>query len=94
MDEETEYEEIILLEEFAEALCGCVFDPEGTPIPCYQTEVVWKILEAEGFGPDDADDYIELLTDGMRLVWIHPLELQPEFEPDRRPNLRLVPTIQ
>ena len=86
-----EYEEIVLLEEFNDALAGCVFDEDGTPIPCYKTESVWKILEREGYTEEEADNYIEQLTDGLRIIWIHPLELQPEFEPDnRRPHLRLV----
>ena len=85
-----DYEEIVLLDEFSDALVGCVYDPEGSPIPCYVAETVWRKLEAEGFTGDEADDYIEQLTDGMRIVWIHPLDLQPEFTPDRKPHLRLV----
>jgi hypothetical protein len=86
-----EYEEIVLLDEFNDALVGCVYDPAGTPIPCYSAKIAWSILSAEGYTEEEADDYVEKLTDGITVVWIHPLELQPEFEPDnRRPHLRLV----
>ena len=85
-----EYEEIVLLDEFKDALVGCVYDPDGVPLPCYQTEVVWRLLAAEGFTEEQADDYIEQLTEGLRVVWIHPLELRPEFTPDKKPHLRLV----
>lgn len=86
----SEYEEIILLDEMNDALLGCVYGEQGNPIPCYSSEKVWQRLEADGFSADEADDFIEELTVGMPIVWIHPLELRPEFEPDRRPHLRLV----
>lgn len=85
-----EYEEVTLLDEFSDALVGCVFDPEGNPIPCYQTEAVWKILSEDGMSEEEADQYLEALTFGMKVVWIHPLELRPDFEPDNKPHLRLV----
>ena len=85
-----EYEDVVLLEEFSEALLGCVFDPEGTPIPCYSAEAAWRKLQQEGFSEEEADNYIDQLTEGMLIVWIHPLELRPEFEPDKKPHLRLV----
>lgn len=85
-----EYEEIVLLEEFNDALVGCVFDPEGTPIPCYQTEAVWRILAKEGYTEEEADSYVDQITEGLRIVWIHPLEIKPEFTPDKKPHLRLV----
>lgn len=86
----SEYEEIILLDEMNDALLGCVYGEQGNPIPCYSSEKVWQRLEADGFSADEADDFIEELTVGMPIVWIHPLELRPEFEPDGRPHLRLV----
>lgn len=85
-----DYEEVVLLDEFSDALVGCVFDPEGTPIPCYVSERVMQILAEEGLSEDQAEEYIDQLTEGLRIVWIHPLELRPEFEPDRKPHLRLV----
>ena len=87
----SDYEEIILLDEMNEALLGCVYGEEGNPIPCYSSERVYQKLEAEGFTIDEADDFIEQLTEGMSIVWIHPLELRPDFEgDDKRPHLRLV----
>ena len=85
-----EYEDIILLDEFNDALLGCVYNADGTPLPCYSAKIAWRILSAEGFTEEEADDYIEKLTEGITVVWIHPLELRPEFEPDKRPHLRLV----
>lgn len=86
-----DYEDIVLLEEFSDALVGCVYDSEGNPVPCYVAEKVWERLAAEGFNGEEADDYIDHLTEGMRVVWIHPLELRPDFEPDNnKPHLRLV----
>lgn len=85
-----EYEDVILLDEFRDALLGCVYQPDGTPIPCYSAKITWSILSAEGFTEEEADDYIAQLTDGVSVVWIHPLELRPDFEPDSRPHLRLV----
>jgi hypothetical protein len=87
----SDYEEIILLDEMNEALLGCVYGAEGNPIPCYSADIVWQKLEADGFTSDEADDFIEQLTEGMSIVWIHPLELRPDFEgDDKRPHLRLV----
>jgi hypothetical protein len=47
-------------------------------------------LVSEGYGEDEAMDTVEAATQGMRLLWIHELELTPEFTPDNKPHLRLV----
>jgi hypothetical protein len=87
----SDYEEIILLDEMNEALLGCTYGAEGNPIPCYSADIVWQKLEADGFTSDEAEDFIEQLTEGMPIVWIHPLELRPDFEgDDKHPYLRLV----
>jgi hypothetical protein len=85
-----DYEEIDLLDDFSYALVGCVYEPDGTPIPCYQAAKVWEQLSSEGYTEEEADDFIEQYTANVRVVWIHPLELRPEFSPDSRPHLRLV----
>ena len=85
-----DYEDVVLLNEFSDALAGCVYDPEGNPIPCYIADKVMEILAGEGFSLEDADEYIEQITEGIRLIWIHPLELRPEFTPDKKPHLRIV----
>ena len=38
----------------------------------------------------EALETVEAATQGMRLLWIHELELTPEFTPDNKPHLRLV----
>lgn len=90
MDEE--YEMVDLLdEEFHHALLGCVYDNEtGTPVPCYSSSMVIESLMEQGMSEDMAVDYTNEQTDGARILWIFDLELQPEFEPDNRPHLRLV----
>ena len=93
MDEEdTEVTEMIelLSDEFTEALLGCVYDEEGTPVPCYSSAMVMDKMLMDGHDEDSAMEAVEAATDGMKMLWIHPLELEPEFTPDSRPNLRLV----
>lgn len=85
-----DYEDIELLSEYNDCLLGAVFDDEGTPVPCYSSGLVMEKLMAEGMSEEDAVEYIEFETQGMRLLWIHPLEFEPEFSPDRKPHLRLV----
>ena len=89
MDEE--YEEIELLgDEFHHALLGAVFENDGTPVPCYSSGMIVEQLMHEGYTEDMAVDYINEVTEGAKILWIHPLELQPEFSPDNKPQLRLV----
>ena len=90
MDEE--FEEIELLgDEFHHALLGAVFEQDGTPVPCYSSAaIVEQLMDDEGYTEDMAVDYINEVTDGAKILWIHPLEIQPEFTPDNKPHLRLV----
>lgn len=90
MDEE--FEEIELLgDEFHHALLGAVFEQDGTPVPCYSSAaIVEQLMDDEGYTEDMAVDYINEVTDGAKILWIHPLELEPEFTPDNKPHLRLV----
>ena len=90
MDEE--YEEIELLgDEFHDALLGAVYGEDGTPVPCYSSGVIVESLMGEGYTEEQAVDYINEVTDGAKILWIHPLELEPEFSPDSdKPHLRLV----
>ena len=91
-DENTDSTELIelLVDEYNDALLGCVYDEEGTPVPCYSSAAVMQRLVSEGYGEDEAMDTVEAATQGMRLLWIHELELTPEFTPDNKPHLRLV----
>ena len=89
--DEVEYEDIELLgDEFHHALVGAVFENDGTPVPCYSSGMVVEQLMREGLTEDQAVDYVNEATEGAKILWIHPLELQPEFSPDNRPHLRLV----
>jgi len=92
MDDESEVTELIELlgDEYNEALLGCVYDEDGTPVPCYSSAAVMQRLVNEGYEEDEALEAVEAATDGMRLLWIHELELSPEFSPDSEPHLRLV----
>ncbi len=90
MDEE--YEEIELLsDEFHHALLGAVFEQDGTPVPCYSSAaIVEQLMDDEGYTEEMAVDYINEVTADSKILWIHPLELEPEFTPDKKPHLRLV----
>ena len=89
--DEVEYEDIELLgDEFHHALVGAVFENDGTPVPCYSSGMVVEQLMQEGLTEDQAVEYVNEVTEGAKILWIHPLELQPEFSPDNRPHLRLV----
>lgn len=82
--------EIEMLADFDDALLGCVYAEDGAPVACYSSEVVMKRLAEEGYGEDEALDYVEQITEGMKLIWIHPIEFEPEFTPTKSPHLRLV----
>ena len=89
--DEVEYEDIELLgDEFHHALVGAVYGEDGTPVPCYASGMVVEQLMREGLTEDQAVDYVNEATEGAKILWIHPLELQPEFSPDDKPHLRLV----
>jgi hypothetical protein len=47
-------------------------------------------LAEEGYGEDEALDYVEEITTGMKLIWIHPIEFEPSFTPTKGGHLRLV----
>ena len=89
MDEE--YEEIELLgDEFHHALLGAVYESDGTPVPCYSSGAIVDSLMSEGYTEEMAVDYINEVTADSKILWVHPLELEPEFTPDNKPHLRLV----
>ena len=91
MSDEEDTEVIELLgDEFTEALLGAVYDEEGTPVPCYSSAMVMDRLLMDGHDEASALEAVEVATEGMKMLWIHPLELEPEFTPDTKPHLRLV----
>jgi hypothetical protein len=89
MDED--YEEIELLgDEYHHALLGAVYEQDGTPVPCYSSGMIVDELMNQGMSEEQAVDWINVETEGAKILWIHPLEIQPDFTPDNRPHLRLV----
>ena len=86
-----EFEEIELLgDEYHHALLGAVYEQDGTPVPCYSSGVIVEELMRQGMSEEQAVDWINVETEGAKILWIHPLEIQPDFTPDNRPHLRLV----
>ena len=90
MDDEVETEEIVLLEEYGDCLLGCVYSDDGTPVPVYSSEGVINKLMDGGMSEPEAVEYVNFETDGMRLMWVHPIELDVSFDPSPTPHLRLV----
>jgi len=91
MSDEEDTEVIELLDDqFTDALLGAVYDDEGTPVPCYSSAMVMDKLLMDGHDEASAMEAVEVATEGMKMLWIHPLELEPEFTPDTKPHLRLV----
>ena len=60
-------------------------------MPCYSSGAIVDQLLTEGYTEEQAVDYINEVTEGAKILWIHPLELEPEFTEDRRPLLTIVP---
>jgi hypothetical protein len=89
MDED--YEEIELLgDEYHHALLGAVYEQDGTPVPCYSSGAIVDELMNQGMTEEQAVEWINVETEGAKILWVHPLEIQPDFTPDDRPHLRLV----
>jgi hypothetical protein len=86
-----DYEEIELLgDEYHHALLGAVYEQDGTPVPCYSSGMIMDELMNQGMSEEQAVDWINVETEGAKILWVHPLEIQPDFTPDDRPHLRLV----
>ena len=86
-----EFEEIELLgDEYHHALLGAVYEQDGTPVPCYSSGMIVDELMRQGMSEEQAVDWINVETEGAKILWIHPLELQPDFTPSDKPHLRLV----
>ena len=89
--DDTETEEIILLEEYGDCLLGCVYDEDGGPVPVYSSEGVISKLMGGGMSEPEAFEYINFETEGMRIMWVHPIELDVSFDPEpKKSHLRLV----
>ena len=88
-DDDTEVIDL-LDDQFMDALLGAVYGEDGTPVPCYSSAMVMDMLLMDGHDEASALATVEEATEGMKMLWIHPLELEPEFTPDKKPHLRLV----
>jgi hypothetical protein len=90
-DDDMEVEMIELLgDQFTKALLGCVYDDDGSPVPCYSSAMVMVELLMDGHDEESAMEAVEAATENMKMLWIHPLELDVSFDPDPKPHLRLV----
>ena len=58
-----------------------MFDPEGNPIPCYDSAKVLDMLVDAGMSEDQAMDYVESETEHPRSCGYTP-EIKQEFTPD------------
>ena len=67
--------EIQLIDGFNDAILGCIYEDDGTPLPCYSSEQVMSALQDRGMTEDEAMSELLKLTKGVRLLWIHPLEM-------------------
>lgn len=86
-----DYEDIEMLgDEYHHALLGAVYEEDGTPVPCYSSGMIVDKLMADGLTEEQAVDLINIETEGAKILWIHPLEIQPDFTPSDKPHLRLV----
>ena len=72
---DTDEFEIQLIDGFNDAILGCIYEEDGTPLPCYSSEQVMTTLRAKGMTEDEAMSELLKLTEGVRLLWIHPLEI-------------------
>ena len=75
------------LAEFEDALLGCVYEPNGNPVPCYDESAVIDQLEHGGMSRDEATDYLDRITEGIKVVWVRDLELDGR---PKEPCLKIV----
>ena len=67
--------EIQLVEGFEDCLLGCIYQEDGTPVPCYSSALVISKLKARGMSEDEAVSELNTLTAGVTMLWVHPLEM-------------------
>ena len=67
--------EIQLIDGFEDCLLGCIYEEDGTPVPCYSSALVMSALKARGMTEDQAVSELNVLTEGVTMLWIHPLEI-------------------
>ena len=72
---DTDEFEIQLIAGFNDAILGCIYEDDGPPLPSYSSERVMSTLRHKGMTEDEAMSELLKLTEGVRLLWIHPLEI-------------------
>jgi hypothetical protein len=83
--EKDDYVEIDMLTEFDDCLLGAVYDTDDVPVPVYDSVHAKETLVERGMSEDEAIDYLNRLSDGMRILWVNDIEIA---EP-KKPTLRL-----
>ena len=67
--------EIQLIDGFEDCLLGCIYEEDGSPVPCYSSASVLSKLKARGMTEDEAVAELNALTAGVTMLWVHPLEI-------------------
>ena len=67
--------EIQLIDGFEDCLLGCIYEEDGTPVPCYSSASVISKLKARGMTEDEAVGELNALTAGVNKLGGHPFEI-------------------
>ena len=79
-----------ILSSWEPALMGVVFDANGDSIPCYSSaKVVEQYLE-EGCSKEEAASALFSVSEGLKMMWIHPATSAGKEPPAEGTHLRLV----
>ena len=84
--DEVEYEDIELLAMVSPRPSWCGVRERRDAGPLLLQRDGRRAVNARGPDEDQAVEYVNEVTEGAKILWIHPLELQPEFSPDNRPH--------
>lgn len=79
-----------ILNSWEPALMGVVFDENGDSIPCYSSARVVEQYLAEGFSKEDAASALFSVSEGLKMMWIHPATSAGKEPPAEGTHLRLV----
>ena len=72
------------------ALMGVVFDENGDSIPCYSAARVIEQYLGEGFSREEAASALFSVSEGLKMMWIHPATSAGKEPPAEGTHLRLV----
>ena len=79
-----------ILSSWEPALIGVVFDENGDSIPCYSSAKVVEQYLAEGFSQEEAASALFSVSEGLKMMWIHPATSADTEPPSEGATLRLV----